>query len=380
MKPPFGFSFLVEHLAVAASVVLGLTMLAVLSVGRLQAEENPLPIGAAQREKLARLVGTDTEAAGLFKKFKRLADASLNDPPHPVERLATAGKLASDPSKVESRAALEDMRKLTAFGYAYAVTSSSAYCGAAKSMILAWARTYRPSGSPIDETKLEPLFITYGLTQQSFSPQERETVDSWLRLIVQQERAAIRADSVTAYNNWNSHRLNIVASVGWLLQDASLVSETLSEFKTHISRNLLPDGSSFDFHQRDALHYHCYDLEPLLSVAIAAHAHGIELYDYESASGASLRKSVRFLVPYCDGTATHAEWVHSKVEFDRARARAGEAKFETGANFDPHDALRVLELASFFDRDLKPLVSKLANRPGAQFPTWESVLNETGRP
>ena len=40
--------------------------------------------------------------------------------------------------------------------------------------------------------------------------------------------------------------------------------------KKQIAANLRPDGSSLDFHERDALHYHCYDLEPLLTLAIAA--------------------------------------------------------------------------------------------------------------
>jgi hypothetical protein len=89
---------------------------------------------------------------------------------------------------------------------------------------------------------------------------------------------------------------------------------------------------------------------------------------------------VNFLVPYCDGTTSHVEWVHSKVAFDAQRAAAGERKFESGAEFDPRDAVGVLELAAYFDPKLSPLVGQLTGRSGTRFPTWQCVLNEAQRP
>ena len=342
--------------------------------------ENSIPLSTCQREKLARLVQSDADAAGLFKKLKRQADASLNDAPHPFRQIATAGRLASDAAKVESGAALTDMKKLEAFAFVYAVTTNGAYAATAKGIILSWAKTYQPTGSPIDETKLEPLFVAYGLVRQGFAVEERKLVEDWLRLIAGRELGSVRPDSMTASNNWQSHRLKIVGLIGFLLEDRSLIDRAMSGFKKQIEDNLRPDGSSLDFHERDALRYHCYDLEPLLTLAIAARQYGIECYDYQSPSGASLRKAVSFLVPYCQGTHTHAEWVNSKAAFDRKRAQAGEAKFEIGARFNPLDGLRVLELACFFDRGLMPLVSKLARRTVTSYPTWQCLLNEARRP
>lgn len=339
-----------------------------------------MPLTGTQRITLARLVQSDAEAAGLFTKFRRLADASLEAPPHPTVRIATAGTLASDPAKVQSRLALDDMKKIQALGFAYAVTAQPAYGAAAGRMILGWSETYQPSGQPVDETKLQPLIIAYGLVRPVFSASESKTVDSWLRLIAQREWEGIRPDSVTASNNWNSHRLNIIGQIGFVLADRALIDRAVAEFKKQIASNLRPDGSSLDFHERDALHYHCYDLEPLLDFAIAAHQAGLDLYDYQSPDGASLRKSVLFLVPYCDGSATHAEWVNSKVTFDRERADAGEVKFKIGSMFNPQDGLQAVALASFFDRSLDPLVAKLSRRDqSAKFPVWQSVLNEALR-
>src|SRR5438105_3086507 len=239
------------------------------------------------------------------------------------------------------------MKGVESLGYAYTVTAKRAYSTAARRLILSWARTNEPDGVPIDETKLEPLFVAYDLTSSAFSAKEKQSVESWLREIARLELQSAQTNSVTTSNNWNSHRLKIVGLIGFLLEDKPLIDAAIGGFKKQIAANLLSDGSSFDFHQRDALHYHCYDLEPLLALAIAAHQNGTHLYNYEAPNGASLSKSVDFLEPFCNGGRTHAEWVHSKVKFDRARAEAGEKGFVMGAPFDPRQARDVFELAAF---------------------------------
>lgn len=341
---------------------------------------NAMPFTPAQCQALASMVRSNPDAAKLYRKFQRLADASLADAPQPIRQIATAGRLASDPAKVESRRTLADMKKTEALGFAYAVTSGTGYGTAAKRMILDWSATYQPSGQPIDETKLQPLFAAYGLTRPVFTEMERHSVESWLRRIAQCEWDGVRPGSVTASNNWNSHRLNIVGQIGFLLGDQTWIGRAVSGFKEQIESNLRPDGSSLDFHERDALYYHCYDLEPLLALAIAAHQQGLDLYHYQAPNGASLAKAVEFLVPYCQGAATHAEWVDSMVAFDRARAKNGEAAFAAGVEFNPQRGLPVLAMASFFDQSLNPLVAKLAHRKEAvPFPVWQSVLNQALR-
>src|SRR5436190_2179360 len=332
-----------------------------------------------QRDRLAALVRSEPEAEKLFNKLRHEADSCLNDRAQPVSTIHTAGKLNADPDKAKSRASFADMRKLSAFGYSYAVTSNQVYSAAAKRMILAWASTNQPNGLAIDETKLEPLFVAYDLTRSAYSVQERSVAEGWLRNIARAELAAVHTGSATSFNNWNSHRLKTIGLIGFLLEDRPLVTHAVEGFRKQIEQNLRPDGSSFDFHERDALHYHCYDLEPLLTLAMVARQNGVDLYDYAAPNGACLSKSVRFLVPYCDGTKTHAEWVNSKVAFDRTRAEAGEDKFQVGVTFDPRSALRVFELASFFDEAFKPMVCRLANKSGAKYPTWQTVINNACR-
>jgi hypothetical protein len=204
-------------------------------------------------------------------------------------------------------------------------------------------------------------------------------VEDWLRRMARLELQSARTNSMTAMNNWNSHRLKIVGLIGFLLDDQNLIKEAVRGFKKQVEVNLYPDGSSFDFHQRDALRYHCYDLEPLLVLAMAAQQNGIGLYSYQAANGACLARAVSFLVPYCDGTETHAEWVHSKAPFDRQRAAAGETGFSPGAAFNPREAREVFELASFFEEGYAPLALRLFARGGVEYSSWQAVLNKVRR-
>ena len=46
-------------------------------------------------------------------------------------------------------------------------------------------------------------------------------------------------------------------------------------YRRQVAVDLDADGSSFDCHERDALHYHLYTLQPLLTLALAARRNGI---------------------------------------------------------------------------------------------------------
>lgn len=342
-------------------------------------EQDGMSLSSAERTRLVQFVASNAEAGRLFVKIREEADAALDEPGSPVEAIHTASTLESDPNKVKSRSSLKDMKYLSALGFAYAITSRASYADTARRIILSWAKVYQPSGLPIDETKLEPLLVAYDLTQKTFSEDERHTVKKWLLEMADREKQTGEKKAATAMNNWQSHRLKTVGMIGFLLQDKALIDYAVEGYKRQIEVNLEPDGSSFDFHERDALHYHCYDLEPLLTLAIAARHNGVQLYEYEAPNGASLAKSVAFLVPYCRGEKKHLEWVNSRVAFDRTRANAGESKFISGTPFDPRDGRKIFELASFFNRDYQSMVYRLSAHENAKYPTWLMVINEVSK-
>ena len=339
------------------------------------ARAQSISLTEVQRKKLAKLVEQDPEAKALFAPLKQSADAALKDAPDPIERIQSEGKLKDDPAKIRTQACMKDMKKLHALGFAYAVTADARYPDKAREFILAWAKVNRSAGDPIDDTGLEPLITAYDLARGRFPEKDRAAVDGWLRTVAEAERKSFKAGTSTSVNNWHSHRLKIVGLIAFLLQDKGLIDYVTGAYKDHVGKNLNPDGSSLDFHERDALHYHTYDLEPLLTLAIAARQNGIDLYGFRADTGGTLEKSVRFLVPYCDGSKTHAEFVKSKVAFDRKRAESGDDRYKAGRPFEPAEGAGVLELAAAFDGSLTRLLIQVKRSPAKAYPTWQTVLN-----
>jgi hypothetical protein len=334
----------------------------------------PVSLTDAQRTKLAALVKSDAEAAKRFNGLRKEADAALSAEPGPVKHILTEGKLKDDPDKVRTRKALDDMDAMEALGFAYAVTGEAKYADRARHFLLAWAKKNESRGDPIDDTNLEQAIVAYDLVRSTCSKPDRKTIDAWLRQAADEEIDTAKKGKGTK-NNWHSHRLKVVGLVGLLLEDRKLIDYTIEAFKKHINHNLNPDGSSIDFHERDALHYHCYDLEPLLTLAIAMENAGHRIYGYTSPEGSSLAKSVRFLVPYCDGSKTHAEWVHSKVAFDKKRAESGDPHFKIGMQFEPKSGRQTIELGAYFDPSLNGLARKLSKHDAERFTSWRMVLN-----
>jgi len=330
----------------------------------------------SQSRQLAALVHSDAQAAAQFAIIKQTADDALTAEPNPITLFQTEGKLASDPVKIRTWQSIADMGKLDALGYAYAVTNEPAYAGKIHEFVMAWARTHHSAGDPIDDTNLEGLLIGYDLARDTFPSADRNVADQYLRDFAQAEIKTGQGPAHTNINNWNSHRLKIVGMIAFVLHDRGLIDHTIQAYQKQIQNNLLPDGSSIDFHERDALRYHTYDLTPLLTLAIAARNNGIDLYDYRAPSGSSLPGGVAFLLPFANGSQLHQEFVHSTVDFDRQRAAAGQAEYKAGSHWDPQNAIQALEKAEAFDRSLLPLLVRITQSSADRFPTWQTVLNQ----
>lgn len=315
----------------------------------------------------------------MYARLHRAADEALAAEPNPIAQIEAEGKLKSDPAKIRTEASLKDMPKMEALGFAYAAEGKKEYAEKARAFILAWARQNHSVGDPIDDTGLESLLVAYDLTADTFSAADRNTADAYLREVAAKELETAKKHANNHYNNWHSHRLKILGLIAFVLKDKSLIEQTSAAFKEQIDHNLNPDGSSSDFHVRDALHYHIYDLEPLLALAIASRNNKIDLYNYQSPKGGSLAKGIAFLLPFAQGTQTHAEFVHSSVQFDRQRAESGDKAYQAGSPFQPKTAVGVLQLAELFDPTLLALEIKLAKPDAKLYPTWPSVLNAARR-
>jgi hypothetical protein len=290
------------------------------------------------------------------------------------------GHLATDPKKLRTIKSLKDINTIYSLAIVYRIMNDRSYLNKLAEFLTAWATVNKPQGNPINDTKFEDLFTAYDMVKNDISLDQKKVIDDWLiKMAAEEIRTGKNKAKTTSFNNWNSHRLKVIGCIAYILNNDEYKKYIDEELPVQIEKNLLPDGSGFDFLERDALHYHVYTLEPLISLAtVLKRATGKDYYNYTSTSGASINKSVNFLVPYVTGEKTHGEYVNSKVAFDKKRAENKEAGFEIGANFKPVNGIPVIIQAAYFQPSLMEAVKKATDNKNV-YPNWQAVLNAVNK-
>ena len=325
---------------------------------------------------LQQLERKDKTVKELYTHIKRMADDALAQTPNPIDTVISEGHLATDPNKIRTLKSLKDIDKIYSMSIAYIIEGNKKYLRKAGEFITSWASTNQPQGNPINDTKFEDLFFAYDLIKDDLLADQKKTINNWLEHIADAEiKTGQLKSKKTSFNNWNSHRLKVIGLIAYILNIDQYKTYIAKELPGQIEKNLLPDGSGIDFLERDALHYHIYTLEPLVSLATVLNkATGKDFYHYLSPSGASVSKSIDFLIPFVTGEKLHPEFVNSKVAFDKKRADNKEAGYQIGAPFKQSAGIPVLIQASYFEPSCMDVVRKVLNTSAA-YPSWQAVIN-----
>ena len=340
----------------------------------LSAKAQFVSLSDTEVKTLAHAIATDEQTKTVFEHLKNTAQKALNEAPDPIEEIRSEGLLAGNPAKTASLKAVNDAPKIYALALYYRLYNNEQYLNKTIEYLTAWAKINKPTGDPIDGTKLEDLIGGYDLIRNKVNIQTQTAIDAWLNTFANEQinSASIKPGKQTAINNWNSHRLKVITLIAYTLHSEKLQQYIYDEVEKQIAQNLYADGSGFDFKERDALHYHIYTLEPLLKAIIVINrATGKNYYAFQSKSQSSIQKSVQFLEPFVTGEKTHVEFLNSNVKFDRARAANHEKGYEP-ANFVPGSGIVVLSLASYFDPSLQQIIKKVN---GDNYDDWQLVLN-----
>ncbi len=334
-----------------------------------------IPLDDSQIESLRSLIASEKDARTLVETLEQDAKKHLGDEPTPLVKIDYEGLVNTQPKRI---AAVESLRQMdhTALLLRYwQATGNTEAAATMKKIIQAWSATYVPTGNDVNENKLHPLLNAYeALRDTSFSEDEREPVDEWVERLGKHHLKAVKTSDFMT-NRYTKH-LRLLAICGRILGKDEWQEQTIIGLKRFVTESLRADGTSLDLERRDTLTYHCSALRPPIELCVLAGKEGAELYAWESENGGSIKKSIDYVVPFAKGVKTREEWKNTTVELDRKRAAAGLEAYRAGRLFDPKDALRVIEEATFFDESLLPLAHKLHGDSDSKYPSWTLMVNE----
>ncbi len=332
-------------------------------------------LNTSELNALRKLVKTDEQVSQFYKRIETKADESLKDQPAPIALITSQGLLMGDPNKMASLQALQDVDKIFCLALRASIGGEARYLKKCLSFLLAWANANQPDGNPINETKLEDMVFAYDLIRSKISSKDRIQIDNWLSRMREKEiqHESGRNGKGTSVNNWNTHRVKMMIMINYTLQDGKYDQHVEEQLVKQIGHNLNADGSTYDFHERDALNYHIFSIEPFLkAITVMKRATGKDYFQVTSSSGGSIKKGVDFLVPYMEGVKTHKEFLNSKVEFDRKRASNNEKGFQIN-DFIPARGIPALSPAVYFDRSYLDVIDKAKTGTDAYF-DWQILL------
>jgi hypothetical protein len=299
------------------------------------------------------------------------ATVGLTRPPGAIPVIHTEGTLPGRGIREISGRAREDFPVALALALAYRLTGDARYARRAETYLTAWATTYRWSFNPIDETSFDTLIMATDLVDDALSPEAKARIDGFWRALSVGYLDAMDGTPINAETNWQSHRIKLATLAAYRVGDPALIARAREAYRRHVSGNILADGSVHDFHERDAIHYVTYNLDPLMTAALAAQGHGEDWFGWRNASGAGAREAVTWLLPYAEGRRTHQEFVNSRIKFDADRARVGQAGYE--GQWDRAGAVNTLRLARLMDpRFCAPSIAleRATERPASVWLDW----------
>ncbi len=245
-------------------------LLVVLAICVFSAKAQYVSLNNNELDKLKQLVASDPSAKMRFNELQKIADAALNEAPNPIDTIHSEGRLQGDPKKTATGLSLRDMKKMYALALMYRTGGDKKYLDKAIEYLAAWSKFNVPNGDPIDDTNLDQAVEAYDLIKNDIDATNNKLITAWLAQSAQMEINKFKPGSETSYNNWHSHRLKEIGEIGFAIKDDKFTQYAVAGIREQIGKNLLPDGSSVDFKLRDALHYHVYDLEPLINLLLVA--------------------------------------------------------------------------------------------------------------
>ena len=330
------------------------------------------PVLLLSREQVATL-REDPDLERAAAPIILLAEEALARAPTPLKRIIYGGRVSSDPERIQSTRQLRDMTLLDALAWAHAVTGSSKYAEGARRYLMAWIRACRPTGHMVNDHKLAPCFLAFHLVGEGLSRKERQEIIDWA--VEMGKHHIPRWKDQRAGGNKPIKRIKMVLLSAIAADRKDWLEWADEKISLHLQASLRPNGRSLDLERRDALHYHANCMEVMVQVAHAGRLSGIDTFGRTTPDGASIRKSIDFMLPYVRGEKVHGEWVNSISSIDQRRWEAGDPYYRPGKPWDTSEAYKTLVLASSFVPSYKKFFASVRPKgKGLTGPTFFELI------
>ncbi|WP_299581724.1 DUF5018 domain-containing protein [uncultured Sunxiuqinia sp.] len=249
------------------------------------------------------------------------------------------------------------------------------YLQKATALIKAWASINEPTEHTPRESLITPLYEAYSVIRQHIGEQDRVAIDGWIRKRADYYKQLSFTGNLLE-NNWNTIRINFLFYFSQILDDETLYNTSVDNLKSHIELNILENGVSHDFVNRDAFAYHSYNLLFYARILKAAgmykdKAAATALYQLQNKKGSSIESCVKFWEPYMMDTENyvHLEFVNTEWAPDKDRN-------DYNKPYNPMGTVYVLDELRYIDTKCAEYVLKITsmNKYGRTFNYWMNSL------
>jgi hypothetical protein len=264
---------------------------------------------AALRESVTR---GDEPASSAFLRLSEEAAAGLKHEPQPPERWHVPAFYRDAEGHRKAKRGLEqDANTAYTLALYFQMTGGEAHARAAARLIDAWTTGVKSFSREDDST----LSFSYHFPAMIFAADLLRDWNGWPEASREAFKQFVREKALpmntsAAANNWGNWGLVLLLSAAAHLEDADLFERGVGRWKEFIERQIAPDGHlPHDVGRNNGrgergIWYSHFTLMPQTIAAEIALVNGVDLYEYESPGGRTLRLAFERLAPWAREPAT----------------------------------------------------------------------------
>lgn len=241
-----------------------------------------------------------------FLLLQEQAQVALGRTPHAPQIWYVPGYYRDGPGHISAKAGLQDDANAAyTLALYYRIAGGDAYAAAAARLINAWATQVKTMRTQDDSTlsfsyHFPALILAAGLIEgfAAWPSTEQAAFKSFVR------EKAVPMHTMARANNWGNWGLVLVLAAASYAGDEALFARGLERWKEFIESQIAADGHLPHEVGRNngvgerGIWYSHFTLMPQTIAAEIARVNGVDLFDYHSRSGRSLRLAFERLAPW----------------------------------------------------------------------------------